>query len=412
VIDGHDFRQIVSAYDQVGKDSKKPYMIIAKTIKGKGVSFIENKDNWHGKPLAAGDFERAVRELEPLDMTVRAKVQKPKSVNTQYSTVNKKIKIGTNYKKEDSIATRKAYGTALAQLGKQAQDIVVLDGDTKNSTYAEIFKAEFPDRYFEMFIAEQNMVGVAVGMSKRGYVPFVSSFAAFLSRGFDQIRMSAVSGANVKFCGSHAGVSIGEDGPSQMGLEDIALFRSIYGSTVFYPSDGVSSEKLTAQMYNTAGICYLRASRPNSPIIYENSEEFPVGGLKIHTLKSQIQNPKSKIIIISAGVTLHEALKAQSILKDDGIEAVVVDLYSLKPVDEKTIIKVSKDTGKVLTVEDHYQAGGIAEIVSFVLRNEANVKLESLFVKNMPKSGKPQELLAYEEIDCHAIVETAKKMLS
>src|SRR3990170_6426934 len=287
VVDGHDFGQITKAFDSIPSDSEKPQMIIAKTIKGKGVSFLEDREGWHGKALGQEDYEKAIKELGEVDRKVRGEITKPSKSLLKFSTrsnsnySSSKVEKFPSYRIGEEVATRKAYGEALAKLGSQNPNVMVLDAEVKNSTYAEMFKEKFPERFFEMFIAEQNMVGTALGLSKRGLVPFVSTFAAFFTRAFDQIRMTAISRGNVKFMGSHAGVSIGEDGPSQMGLEDISLFRSVFGSVVLNPSDAVSCEKLVFEAANHQGIVYIRTARPATPVIYEISQDFKIGGSKV-----------------------------------------------------------------------------------------------------------------------------------
>ncbi|KKS47890.1 transketolase [Candidatus Gottesmanbacteria bacterium RIFCSPLOWO2_02_FULL_42_29] len=420
VLDGHNLNQISQAFQKIQSSTvKQPTVIIAKTVKGKGVSFIENKEGWHGKPLAPEDLVKALKELGKVDLNLRGEVAKaaPAIKNKKNTTVQIP---NTKYKTGDSAATRKAYGNALARLGEKYPLLVSLDGDVKNSTYAEIFQAKYPGRFFEMFIAEQNMVGAAVGFAKLGYIPFVSTFAAFLTRGFDQIRMAAVSGANIKICGSHAGVSIGEDGPSQMGLEDLAMFRAVNGSTVLYPADAVSTEKLVEEMINCQCISYLRTSRPATSVIYDNNEEFPIGGCKIHLPK--IRNPKSeiRILIIAAGVTLFEALKAQEELAKVGIGVTVVDCYSIKPIDAKTLSSLARPpkafgangvgTAQVITVEDHWFEGGLGDAVLNVFASDPNVKITKLAVSKMPRSGKPAELLALEGIDAKAIIKAVQTL--
>jgi len=311
-----------------------------------------------------------------------------------------------SYTTEKPVATRHAYGTALTRLASQYPDMVVLDGEVSNSTYAEIFKKAYPERFFEMFIAEQNMVGTALGLSIRSKVPFVSTFAAFMTRAADQVRMSQYSNANVKFCGSHAGVSIGEDGSSQMGLEDLSLFRAILGSVVFYPSDAVSTEKLVEEMAKHQGICYLRTTRMDTPILYRNDEAFWIGGSKI--LRS---SKKDKATVVAAGITLHEALKAYDALRKEGILIRVIDLYSVKPVDVATLRQAAEDTGFIITVEDHYAEGGIADAVRTALSKDP-VPVHGLAVRAMPKSGKPEELLEYEGISAKTIVEAVKQRMS
>jgi transketolase len=303
------------------------------------------------------------------------------------------------------VATREAYGNALARLGAVDQRIVAFDGDTKNSTFADKFNKKFPDRFTECFIAEQNMVSVAVGFSTRGKVPFASSFACFLTRAYDQIRLAGISKANLKIVGSHVGVSIGEDGPSQMGLEDLAMMRAIAGSTVLYPSDAVSAEKLIEQMVLTKGICYLRTSRPKTPVIYKNDEQFPVGGAKVLR-----QSANDKVTVVAAGVTLHEALKAADALAKEGISITVVDAYSIKPLGKEVIKAAAKKTkNTVVTVEDHYAEGGLGDAVAGELSADG-IKVHKLAVTEVPRSGKAEELLAKFGIDATAIVKKVKAL--
>jgi len=385
-------------------------MIIAKTVKGKGISFLENKEGWHGKVLSPEDFIRAKKELGEIDFKIRGRIEKPKDLKPAFNkTKSKKILLDLpQYSLNQNLATRKAYGIALAKLGKENPKIVALDGEVKNSTFSEIFEKYFPERFFEMFITEQNMVGAALGLACRGKIPFVSSFAAFLTRATDQIRMAQYSRekANIKFVGSHAGVSIGQDGSSQIGLEDITLFRTIKGSCVLYPSDAFSTEKLVKEMVNYPGICYLRTTRADTPIIYSPGEEFKIGGSK-NVKKSQ----KDKITVVTAGITLQEALKAYTELKKQGIFARVIDCYSIKPLDRKNLLKACRETGKILVVEDHYPEGGIAEAVRSELA-DFRFPIYSLAVRKIPISGKPEELLAFEEISTKAIIKKVKEILA
>ncbi len=317
------------------------------------------------------------------------------------------------YKINDLVATREAYGDALVELGKKNPEVVVLDGETSNSTYSEKFRKVFPRRYLEMFIAEQNMVSVALGLSKTGFVPFVSTFAAFLTRAFDQIRMAQYSQPDLKIVGSHAGVSIGQDGPSQMGLEDLAMFCSVLESIVFYPSDAVSTLRLTHLMAKNKGLFYLRTTRGKTPVIYKNEEEFKIGGSK--TFKFKVQMPKFKVLIISAGITLFEALKAQKELAKEKIEAIVMDCYCVKPLDVVSINQLIKTIPNVIVVEDHYPSGGLGEAVLTALHNNTAIQQLNNFihlcVRKLPRSGTPEELLHYEEIDAAAIVTAVKKLL-
>jgi transketolase len=309
------------------------------------------------------------------------------------------------YQKGDMVATRRAYGEALRKFYPQYPDIVVLDGEVKNSTFSEIFEKEYPKAFFEMFIAEQNMIGVALGLSKRGKVPFVSTFSAFLTRGFDQIRMSSYSKANIKFVGSHAGVSIGEDGSSQMGLEDIAMLRSVFGSVILYPSDAVSTEKLIEEAIKQQGIVYIRTTRKETPVIYDNDENFGIGGFKILR-----ENEKDIVAIISAGITLHEAIKASDELKEQGVFTKVIDLYSIKPINKEKLYQAIKNIKAIITAEDHYPEGGIGEAVANIFKN-LNIRIYSLAVSKMPRSGTTEELLEYEEISKDAIIKKTLEIL-
>jgi transketolase len=301
------------------------------------------------------------------------------------------------------VATREAFGSALARIGAVDQRVVAMDGDTKNSTFSEKFLKQFPDRFTECFIAEQNMVGVAVGFAVRGKVPFASTFATFFTRAFDHLRVAGISGANVKVVGSHVGISIGEDGPSQMGLEDLAMMRAVVGSTVLYPSDAVSAEKLLDQMAAHKGVCFLRTSRPKNPVIYNNDEFFPIGGAKVLR-----QGDQDKVTVVAAGVTLHEALKAADALKSEGIGITVIDAYSIKPLAKDIIQAAAQKTNNlVLTVEDHYPEGGLGDAVAGEL-SAAGVKVHKLAVFELPRSGKAEELLAKFGIDANAIVQKVK----
>lgn len=403
-IDGHSLAEILNAYKKVLKAKNKPTMIIAKTLKGKGISFLENKNGWHGKALSQEQFSKALTELGKIDKHVRGSIVQPKKV--KISKLRPKIKpLKDSY--EEPLGTRKAYGHALVKLYPRYPNMVVLDAEVSNSTYAKTFKEVYPKRFFEMFIAEQNMVGVAVGLAARGKIPFVSTFSAFFTRAFDQIRMSQYSGkaANIKFVGSHAGTSIGPDGPSQMGLEDIAMFRSLLNSVVLYPADHLSSEKLVEQAIKHKGLVYIRTTRMDTEPIYKKSDTFPIGGSQ--TLKA---SSSDKITVIGAGVTLYEALKAYNELKKQKINIRIIDLYSIKPIDAATLKKAAKQTQAILTVEDHYVAGGIGEAVKTALE-AISVPIYSLAVKKMPKSGSPEKLLNYENISSQAIVKKVKSIL-
>ncbi|MBT3249770.1 MAG: transketolase [Candidatus Pacebacteria bacterium] len=406
VIDGHNLTEVAKAYQKASLVKDVPVMIIAKTIKGKGLSFLEDQDNWHGKALSQDHLQKALIELGDVNVSLKENILLPKEIGLKKSQSNE-IKLDKFLAKpvKKHLATRKAYGNAITKLGAKNQKIVVLDAEMGNSTFANIFAAAFPDRFFEMFIAEQNMISVAVGLSRMGKIPFISTFASFLTRAFDQIRMAQYSKANIKLIGSHAGVSIGQDGPSQMGLEDISMFRSIRDSVVLYPSDAVSTEKLVQQMTNHKGISYLRTTRIDTPIIYKLDEEFKIGGSKVI-----YQSKKDVATVIAAGITLHEAMKAYRQLRKNKINIRVIDLYSIKPLDIETLMKSAQETKALVTAEDHYQFGGIGEAVKAALVNQ-NTPVHSLYVDQQPRSGQPAELLALEKIDAAAIVEKVRSLI-
>lgn len=409
VIDGHDQADIQKVFASLlNSFNQKPKMIVARTIKGKGVSFLEDRDNWHGKALKKEELDKALAELGEVDTNLVGQVAKAESLAPVSGVGLNEIKL-TPYPKDAAVATRKAYGNALVNLAASAPGLVVLDAETSNSTYAELVKKQYPEKFVECFIAEQNMVGMALGFSRRGKLPFVSTFAAFLSRAFDQIRMAALAEANIKFCGSHAGVSIGEDGSSQMGLEEIAMFRSLPGSVVLYPSDAVSTEKLVWAAARHQGMVYVQTTRKETPLLYASNEEFVIGGSK--TLRS---SPKDKVTVIGAGITLHEALSAYEELQKENFYIRVIDLYSVKPLDLETLKKAAAETGAILTVEDNHHEGGLAEAVLYALNAllGLNVKFRVLSVNQIPHSGKPDELLAYEKINRAAIVQEAKGLVN
>ncbi len=403
-VDGHDLEEILEVLSGVGLNDQ-PLCIIAKTYKGAGVSFLQDQDGWHGRPLNQAEAAKAIAELQP---SSKSGIGVPIPAPAQLPAPNLAAPAGyppINYKPGDLVATREAYGTALARIGEMDQRIVALDGDTKNSTYAEKFFKKFPDRSVECFIAEQNMVGVATGFGARGKVPFASTFACFFTRAYDQIRVAGISQANLKLAGSHVGVSIGEDGPSQMALEDMAMMRAIAGSAVLYPCDAVSTEKLVEQMAQTKGICFLRTSRPKTPVIYGNDEKFPIGGAKVLR-----QNAGDKVTVVAAGVTLHEALKAAEALKAEGIGVTVIDAYSIKPLGKDVIKAAAQKTGNtVVTVEDHYIEGGLGDAVAGELSMDG-IKVHKLAVTALPRSGKPAELLAHFGIDAAGIVKKVKSL--
>lgn len=401
VADGHAFPEVLAAYEEALRVKGRPTMIIARTVKGKGVSFLEDKNGWHGKTLKREEFQRALPELGPVDQAVRGEIARPQDLRPPRPVP--KPAEAQAYPPDQPVATRTAYGRALARLYPEFPEIVSLDAEVSNSTMSEIFQAAFPDRFFEMFIAEQNMVGAALGLATRGKLPFVSTFAAFLSRAYDQIRMCQYSDPNLKFVGSHTGVSIGADGPSQMGLEDLAMFRSILGSVVLYPCDAVSTEKLVAAMARHRGIAYLRTTRQATPILYRPEEEFAIGGSKVLR-----QSDADRATVVAAGITVFEALKAYEALKQEGIALRVIDLYSIKPLDGETLAEAARRTGVLITVEDHYAEGGLGEAVRTALNG---VPVHSLAVRRKPRSGKPEELLDYEEISKNAIIKKVKKLI-
>lgn len=403
LIDGHSYREILAAYEEALHASGKPVMIIAKTLKGKGVSFLEDKEGWHGSALKEEDLQRALKELGKIDRSVKGTLSKPKDVQPQSAKSHDAGKI--EYAADKLLATRQAFGKALVRIYPRFPTVVSLDGEVSNSTGAEQFKKAYPERFFEMYVAEQNMVGMALGLSRRGKIPFVSTFAAFFSRAFDQIRMSRYSDANIKFVGSHAGVSIGPDGPSQMGLEDIAMFRTILDGIVLYPADAVSTDALVEEAAKHQGIVYIRTTRMATPIIYPGDERFVIGGSKVVR-----KSGRDVATVIAAGVTLHEALKAYEELMREDIPIRVIDLYSIKPLDEATLHEAARDTGCLITVEDHYAEGGLGEAVRSNLSTVA-VPIYSLAVCKKPRSGKPEELLDYEEISQNAIVKKVKMIV-
>jgi transketolase len=400
--DGHDMEEIMEVLSGVGLD-EKPLAIIAKTYKGAGVSFLQDKDGWHGKPLNKEEAAKAIAELSPsaksgLGVALPAPSALPApdlAAPASYPAIS--------YKLGDQVATREAYGAALVRVGGAHPAVVAMDGDTKNSTYAEKFFKAFPHRFTECFIAEQNLVAVAVGFGTRGHIPFASTFATFFTRAADQIRVAGISQANLKLVGSHVGISIGEDGPSQMALEDIAVFRAVQGSSVLYPADAVATEKLLEEMAKTRGIQFLRTSRPKTPVIYGNDEKFPIGGAKV-------LREGTKVTIVSAGVTLFEALKAADTLKAEGVTVTVIDAYSVKPLGKDVILAAAKKTGNtVITVEDHYPEGGLGDAVAGELASEG-VKVHKLAVNGLPRSGQAAELMAAFGIDAAAIVKKVKSL--
>jgi transketolase len=401
-IDGHDVEAIDAAYAEALSVEGKPVAIVARTVKGKGVAAVEDKGGMHGKAL--DDPEEAIEELGGVrDLTIsvsRPEAGEPHTFETGALELPR-------YDVGEEVATRKAYGEALAAVGTADGAVVSLDGEVSNSTFAEIFTEAHPERYFEMFIAEQQMVAAAVGMQVRGWKPFASTFAAFLTRAYDFVRMAAVSQASIALCGSHAGVSIGEDGPSQMALEDLAMMRAVGGSTVLYPCDGNQTARLVAAMAALDGIRYLRTTRAATPVLYEADEEFPVGGSKV--LRS---SDEDDVTIVGAGITVHEALAAAEALAGDGIAARVIDCYSVKPIDAGTLRSAAEATGCILTVEDHWPEGGLGEAVLAALADaDDRPPVTVLAVEAMPGSGTPAELLAAAGIDADHIASAARRLV-
>ena len=406
VIDGHDLKEISHAFSLADTSLDRPTMIIAKTIKGKGIKLLENKENFHGKALPYDKMGEASKDLGEVNKNLLAVIAKPAPINdANYVFPKRQIHHVAQYKTGDMISTRKAFGETLPSILSDFPSMVVLDGEVSNSTYSEIFREKYPDNFFEMYIAEQNMVSTAVGLSKRGKIPFVCTFSAFFSRAHDQLRMASYAKANIKFVGSHAGVSIGQDGASQMGLEDIGMFRSLFDSVVLYPSDAVSAQKLTEEVARYKGLVYLRTTRMETPVLYNEHEKFEIGGSKI--LKS---SNKDKLTVIGAGVTLHESLAAYEQLEKEGIGVRIIDLYSVKPIDCATLERAAEETGLILVVEDHFPEGGIGEAVRSCL-SDFKIPVHSLSVTKMPRSGKPEELLGFEQIDSKAIIAKVKELI-
>jgi transketolase len=410
-IDGHNLDQIDGAYQEALRQTEQPTLIIARTIKGKGFPEIENQNGWHGKALPPDMAQRAIAGLGG-ERHVIVDVQKPRERGELPRPQAQPVQL-PSYSPDKPTATRQAYGDAIKALGAARPDVVAVDGEVSNSTYAEIFAKAYPDRYFEQYIAEQQMVGAAVGLGVRGYQPFASTFAAFFSRAYDFIRMAAVSRANVKLCGSHAGVSIGEDGPSQMALEDLSMMRAVFGSIVLYPCDANQTGHLVQAMADFRGISYLRTTREKTPIIYKADDVFPVGGSKVLR-----QSDQDKVTVVAAGITLHEALKAYDQLQTQGIAIRVIDAYSVKPIDVRTLHDAAQATGgKIVVVEDHWEQGGLGDAVLEAFSGTEQhlpagpfPQVTKLAVHTMPGSGKPEELMNAAGIDAAHIVATVNAL--
>jgi transketolase len=404
VIDGHDLGEIDKALSEAAS-SDRPTVILARTRKGRGFSEVEDREDWHGKPLPAEMAERAIIELGgERHLTVTGLKPEDGSPRTRPGA---EVSL-PRYDVGAKVATRRAFGDALEALGARP-DVVVFDGEVGNSTYADAFAKKYPERYFEMFISEQQLVAAAVGFSVRGYVPFAATFAAFFTRAFDFIRMAAISQANIRLSGSHAGVEIGADGPSQMALEDLAMMRAVHGSTVLYPSDAASAARLVQQMADHSGVVYMRTTRGSYPVLYGPDEQFPVGGSKV--LRS---DSGDQVTLIGAGVTLHNCLAAADQLAADGTRARVIDLYSLKPVDTQTLLAAAEATGdRIVVAEDHYPQGGMGAAVLEAFSDAGHpVAIAHLAVQGLPGSGTPAELMEAAGISADHIAAAARGLLS
>ena len=405
VIEGHDITAILDAFEDARRTKGQPTMILARTVKGKGMSIAEGKGGWHGKAFKKGaELDGVLRELQSQLVPEEEPPQLPDGPRTRRDASRpaappKRGTVGTpGYTLGETVATREAYGAALAKLGDADERIVALDGDVKNSTFSEKFEEKHRDRFFQNFIAEQVMIGSAMGLAARGAIPFPSTFAAFLSRAYDFIRMACISNVNIKMAGSHAGVSIGEDGPSQMALEDLAMMRAQPNMTVLYPCDGMSTERLLELMAYHPGPAYMRTSRPKTPVIYGPDEKFAIGGLKILR-----ESPKDAVTVIGGGITVFEALKAYDQLQKIGMSIRVIDLYSLQPIDSRSLLRCARETKRIITVEDHYAAGGIGDAVAACVAGSGFV-VERLCVREIPRSGTPEQLVDHYGISSRHIV--------
>ncbi|XP_006167049.1 transketolase-like protein 1 isoform X2 [Tupaia chinensis] len=409
VVDGRDVEVLCQVFWQAAQVKKKPTAVIAKTFKGRGVPSVEDTESWYGKPMSKERADAIIKLIESQIQTNRSLIPKPPIEDSPIiSIADIKMTTPPIYGVGDKVATRKACGLALARLGHINDRVVVLDGDTKNSTFSEIFKKEHPERFIECFIAEQNMVSVALGCATHGRtIAFASTFAAFLTRAFDQIRMGTMSQANINLVGSHCGVSVGEDGPSQMALEDLAMFRAVPHCTIFYPSDAVSTEHAVFLAADTKGMCFIRTTRPETRVIYTPEETFQIGQAKVIR-----QSASDKVTVIGAGITLPEALAAADDLSKQDISIRVIDPFTVKPLDAATIIASAKATGgRIITVEDHYPEGGIGEAVCAAVSMEPDILVHQLAVSGVPRSGQPSELLDVFGISARHIVVAVKCIL-
>lgn len=402
-IDGHDVDAVDRAYGEAISTKGQPTVILARTLKGRGVESVQDREGLHGKPLP--DADEAIEELGGV-RNLRVRVHEPADARMLHSVPTGRLDL-PRWDRGEEAATRDAYGQALAALGGAREDVVALDGEVSDSTRAEVFAKAHPDRFFECYIAEQQLVAAAVGLAARGWVPYASTFAAFLTRAHDFVRMAAVSGAGINLVGSHAGAAIGQDGPSQMGLEDLAMFRAVYGSTVLYPCDPNQTARLVAAMAGLDGVRYLRTSRGKAPALYGPDEEFPVGGSKV--LRS---SDRDRMTIVAAGVTVHEALKAAEALDGEGVAVRVIDLYSVKPVDRDTLRRAAEETGCLLSVEDHHEQGGLGDaVLDAFLDGRPVPRLVRLAVRTMPGSAAPDEQLHAAGIDAESIAASARLLV-
>jgi transketolase len=410
-VDGHDLNALDDTLTEAAEPGDRPTVILAQTIKGRGFSEVEDHEGWHGKPFPEDMAARAITELGgESDLVVRGPLPALDPADSSAEPDTDTPVAAPSYRRGEKVATRQAYGDALKALGSRRRRVVALDGEVSNSTRADIFAKAHPDRYFEMFIAEQQLVASAVGLSVRRYIPFASTFAAFLTRAYDFIRMASISQSSVRLVGSHAGVEIGADGPSQMALEDLAMMRAVQGSSVFYPSDAVSTIALVDVMADTDGISYLRTTRGAYPVLYDAGEAFPAGGSK--TLRS---DPSDAVTLIGAGVTVHECLLAADQLALDGIRARVIDAYSIKPIDSETLLAAAADTeGRIVIAEDHHPEGGLGSAVASALlaAGAQRLRLAHLSVAELPGSGSPRELLSAAGIDAAHIVSAAARLIA
>jgi len=401
-VDGHDLEAVHLAYKQSLAGRGQPTVILAKTFKGRGVPFIENKNGWHGKALSPEQLKQALTEIGTVSNrtgSVR------KSIAVRAKKPGARAVVQPRYSQGEEVSTRRAFGNALVRLASAQPNMVVLDGEVMNSTYTELFAKKFPQRFIQGYIAEQNMIGMAVGLARRGLVPVAATFAAFLSRAFDQLRMAQYADVHLVVAGTHAGVSIGQDGPSQMGLEDIAMFRTLQNATILYPSDAWSAEQLVDQALKAKGIVYLRLTRGDTPLLYKSATRFPIGGSQ--TLRS---SRRDQLTIVGAGITVHEALVAADELVKQQTAVRVLDCYSLKPIDAVTLRQAARQTKQLVVVEDHHPEGGLADAVRTALGPLAGC-VTSLAVTKRPTSGTPSQLLKQQGIDRSSIIRAAKRLV-